>query len=141
MKPEPEDVERLDMRYDWVGPADPISKIRPIRLRRVENESESELLYREAREDLNEWNSRFWTEHNQLFERRKREFYANRRKMSGSEEPSANDLSLFYKDFLNEQANKFSVYNNEWYRRNLRLIWPAMRVSWVRFRRFLGRPL
>uniref|UniRef100_A0A915DIM4 Apoptogenic protein 1 n=1 Tax=Ditylenchus dipsaci TaxID=166011 RepID=A0A915DIM4_9BILA len=134
------DKKELDTRYDWVGPVDKVSKIRPIRLRRVENESDSERVYREAREKLNEWNCDFWSKHNKLFENRKAQFYEERQKpIGGRNQMSANELSVFYKDFLNEQSSSFSAYNNEWYRRNIQLIWPAMRASFVRFKRILGR--
>ncbi|VDK28055.1 unnamed protein product [Gongylonema pulchrum] len=65
---------RLDKRFDWVGPPDETSKIRPIRLRRLADETEQERKYREAREALNQWSSQFWAYHNSLFEKKKAEF-------------------------------------------------------------------
>ena len=67
---------KLDRRFDWVGPPDKVSKIRPIRLRRVDNESKAEGEYRLARQALSEWNSAFWKYHNELFESKKAEFVA-----------------------------------------------------------------
>uniref|UniRef100_A0A7E4VRD6 Apoptogenic protein 1, mitochondrial n=1 Tax=Panagrellus redivivus TaxID=6233 RepID=A0A7E4VRD6_PANRE len=131
---------KLDRRYDWVGPPDKVSKIRPIRLRRVDNETETEQNYRTTREQLNEWNSAFWTIHNQLFEQKRAEFVAKKKQELGRlGQVSAADMSVFYKQFLNERASSLRGYNNEWYRRNFALIWPAVRVNWIRFCRLLRR--
>lgn len=77
----------LDKKFDWVGPPNKLSNIRPIkfvksnlnfiffRLKIVQNESISETNYRKAREALNQWNCDFWTSHNRLFEVRKEQFY------------------------------------------------------------------
>ncbi|KAK0411120.1 hypothetical protein QR680_005492 [Steinernema hermaphroditum] len=131
---------RLDSRYDWVGPPDKQSKIRPIKLRRVHNETATEKNYRLAREELNDWNSRFWTEHNSLFERRRAEFVADKKKqLSRIEHVSANDMSEFYRGFLNEQYASLAAYNRQWYKRNFSLIWPALKVNLIRFGRLLRR--
>ncbi|CAP20486.1 Protein CBG23705 [Caenorhabditis briggsae] len=131
---------RMDRRFDWVGPPDSVSKIRKIMLRRVDNESELERQYRAAREELNQWNSDFWAEHNQLFDRQKSEFVEKKQKELGRlEHVSANELSEFYRDFLNDRHVAMMVYNKEWYRRNLQLIWPALKVNVVRFFRMARR--
>ncbi|EFP13388.1 hypothetical protein GCK72_021596 [Caenorhabditis remanei] len=125
---------RMDRRFDWVGPPDNVSKIRKIMLRRVANESELERQYRTAREELNQWNSDFWAEHNQLFDRQKSDFVEKKQKALGRlEHVSANELSEFYRDFLNDRHVAMMAYNKEWYRRNLQLIWPALKVNVIRF--------
>ncbi|KAL6742171.1 hypothetical protein Aduo_015351 [Ancylostoma duodenale] len=135
-----DDQVRMDRRYDWVGPPHPVSKIRPIKLRRVDNETQLEREYREAREELNRWNSSFWAAHNTLFDAKKAEFIEKRKKELGRlGQVSANDLSVFYKEFLDSQHASLIAYNKEWYHRNLALCWPALRVNMVRFLRLLGR--
>ncbi|MCP9264719.1 Queuine tRNA-ribosyltransferase [Dirofilaria immitis] len=106
---------RLDKRFDWVGPPDDISKIRPVRLRRLTNETKQERKYREAREALNQWSSQFWARHNILFEKKKPNLLIR------LEHSSAVDMSEFYKKFLDEQYNSLTNYNREWYYRNIRL--------------------
>ncbi|VDO43342.1 unnamed protein product, partial [Onchocerca flexuosa] len=129
---------RLDKRFDWVGPPDDISKIRPVRLRRLTNETEQERKYREAREALNQWSSQFWAHHNILFEKKKAEFVEQRKKSLGRlEHSSAVDMSEFYRKFLDEQYNSLTSYNREWYYRNIKLFWPALKVQVIRFRRTL----
>uniref|UniRef100_A0AC34G886 Apoptogenic protein 1, mitochondrial n=1 Tax=Panagrolaimus sp. ES5 TaxID=591445 RepID=A0AC34G886_9BILA len=131
---------KLDRRYDWVGPPDKTSKIRPVRLRRVDNESSEEEAYRVARQDLSEWNSAFWKYHNELFDSKKAEFVAEKKQSLGRlGQVSAADMSVFYKDFLNERASYLRAYNNEWYKKNFALIKPAIRVNLIRFFRLFKR--
>ncbi|CAD6186609.1 unnamed protein product [Caenorhabditis auriculariae] len=131
---------RVDRRFDWVGPPDRTSKIRSILLRRVDNETALERDYREAREQLNKWNSDFWTRHNTLFDDKKSRFIEMKKAQLGPlETVSANELSRFYRDFLNERHPAMMAYNKEWYCRNLALIWPALKVNVVRFVRLLKR--
>jgi hypothetical protein len=65
---------KLDRRYDWIGPPNPDSKIRPIKLRQFNDETEIERFYRLEKEKLNQWNSDFWAHHNQHFEKSKADF-------------------------------------------------------------------
>lgn len=65
---------KLDPRYDWLGPPHSESKIRPIQLRQVTNETNIERTYRLEREKLNQFNSNFWAQHNRLFEKSKTDF-------------------------------------------------------------------
>ncbi|CAD5231426.1 unnamed protein product [Bursaphelenchus xylophilus] len=131
---------KLDRRFDWVGPPDPLSKIRSIRLRRVDNETNLERDYRLARESLNEWNSDFWRRHNQEFERCKSEFVAKKKETLGKlTQVSAEEMSVFYRDFLNQRRSELANYNSEWYRRNFSLIWPALKVNLIRVRRLILR--
>ncbi|VDD95977.1 unnamed protein product [Enterobius vermicularis] len=136
MKFPPVKQTRLDRRYDWVGPPDKVSRIRPIRLRRLHDETSTERKFREFWENMNEWNHRFWETHNLLYEKRKAEFIAHKKSNSLlHEKPTANELSDFYKSFLNENYESLAAYNREWYSRNFKLLWLAAQVSVVRFRR------
>ncbi|VDK74370.1 unnamed protein product [Litomosoides sigmodontis] len=133
---------RLDKRFDWVGPPDDISNIRPVRLRRLANETEQEKKYREAREALNQWSSQFWAHHNILFEKKKAEFIEQRKKNLGRLEHSSSiDTSEFYKEFLDERYDSLTSYNREWYYRNTKLFWPAFKVHVIRFQRVLYKLL
>ncbi|VDN58867.1 unnamed protein product [Dracunculus medinensis] len=117
---------RLDRRFDWVGPPHKLSRIRPIKLRRIQGETVTELAYREALEDLNDWNCRFWCDHNALYERKRREFVEKRESCIVHND----DLSEFYKSFIDERYNK-------WHKRNFSLLWPALKVNLIRFQRLL----
>uniref|UniRef100_A0A1I7WJG0 General transcription factor IIF subunit 2 n=1 Tax=Heterorhabditis bacteriophora TaxID=37862 RepID=A0A1I7WJG0_HETBA len=111
-----------------------------VMLRRVDNETELERNYREAREKLNEWNSNFWAEHNQDFEIKKAKFIEKKKSELGRiDSVSAEDMSEFYRDFLNTRHTVLMTYNKEWYQRNLALIWPAIKVNLIRFMRLLRK--
>uniref|UniRef100_A0A0K0FFW4 Apoptogenic protein 1, mitochondrial (inferred by orthology to a human protein) n=1 Tax=Strongyloides venezuelensis TaxID=75913 RepID=A0A0K0FFW4_STRVS len=131
---------RLDRRFDWVGPADRVSKIRPIKLRIVDNETELEKKYRLDREELNEWNSKFWENHNIAFEKQRDQFITARKKELGKlGNVTANDMSTFYKEFLNDEYAALSQYNKIWYKRNFQLLWPAFKVNIIRLCRLFRK--
>ena len=52
---------------DWIGPPDPDSNLRPIKLHISENESPTEKRYRQLREETHAWNQEFWAKHNKDF--------------------------------------------------------------------------
>ncbi|KAI6222908.1 hypothetical protein M3Y99_01134600 [Aphelenchoides fujianensis] len=131
---------RLDSRYDWVGPADEVSRIRPLKFRRSNVVSEVERNYLQDREELNQWNSAFWRRHNQQFERKKSEFVAQQKaKLGIMDQIQPKDWSEFYRKFLNENQRSLAAYNTEWYKRNAALIWPQIRVTFIRLLRRLRR--
>ncbi|CAJ0586509.1 unnamed protein product, partial [Mesorhabditis spiculigera] len=135
-----EERVKLDKRFDWVGPMDRLSKIRAIRLRQVTNETDLERQYRENREKLNRWCSAFWADHNTKFDREKAAYVDKRKSEIGrTEQVSAEDLSKFYKQFLDSRHQALMDFNSEWYRRNLGLIWPALQVNMIRLKRLLLR--
>lgn len=58
------------------------------------------------------WNSDFWTKHNTLFDTKKAAFMEQRKAELGRlENVSANDLSAFYRSFLNERHDALMSYN------------------------------
>lgn len=52
---------------DYIGPADRISNLRPVVRHVPENETPLQKELRLARIDTEEWNQKFWTNHNQRF--------------------------------------------------------------------------
>uniref|UniRef100_A0AC35THX4 Apoptogenic protein 1, mitochondrial n=1 Tax=Rhabditophanes sp. KR3021 TaxID=114890 RepID=A0AC35THX4_9BILA len=131
---------RLDKRFNWVGPPNRLSKIRPIKLKVPENETELERSYTKSREQLNEWNSKFWETHNLHFEERRNDFIKKRRKEIGKlNDVTSSDMSIFYKKFLNQEYLNLKQYNQTWYIKNLQLIWPALKVNVIRFGRFFRK--
>lgn len=52
---------------DMVGPPDPISNLRKIIFKQPSNETRLEKRYRELRMEVQEWNQKFWTQHNSRF--------------------------------------------------------------------------
>ncbi|XP_034176140.1 cytochrome c oxidase assembly factor 8 [Osmia lignaria lignaria] len=112
---------------DLIGPPDPVSNLRPIIFARSKNESNLEKKYREAREDTQLWNEHFWKKHNTSFIQERKQFQKDL-KAQGKESITADDMSVFYKEFLDKNWQTHLNYNIAWYKRNLKLLFLEIRV-------------
>ena len=56
-------------KCDCIGPPDPHSNLRIVRYYVPPDETPLECKYRMARIDTNEWNQKFWAEHNTEFKK------------------------------------------------------------------------
>lgn len=52
---------------DMIGPPDPVSNLRTIIFRKPANETNLEEKYRKLRMEVQDWNQKFWTQHNSRF--------------------------------------------------------------------------
>lgn len=52
---------------DMIGPPDPVSNLRKIIFKVPKNETNLEKKYRKLRNEVQEWNQNFWTQHNSRF--------------------------------------------------------------------------
>lgn len=52
---------------DMIGPPDPVSNLRQIVFKQPVNETGLEKRYRKLRMEVQEWNQKFWTQHNSTF--------------------------------------------------------------------------
>ena len=124
---------------DIIGPPHPTSNIPQTRFavgRKTQSQAERE--YRELRQYVHEFNNNFWQRHNELFQNERRKFiddYAE--KNDGRRDLSAEDLSVFYQRFLNEQYRKNLEYNWKWYRLNFELL--KAEAKFLFHRLFAGR--
>ncbi|CAG0889435.1 unnamed protein product [Darwinula stevensoni] len=96
---------------DWVGPRDPVSNIRPLKLPSHPQDSKKEL------EDLQQWHQEFWTTQNKLYAKEKEEWLAR-----------GGDLSEFHKNFLDVHRRTHIEYTKEWYKRNTRGLWTQLKT-------------
>ncbi|XP_045166060.2 COA8 family protein CBG23705, mitochondrial-like [Mercenaria mercenaria] len=124
---------------DWIGPPDKVSNIRQMEFYIPEGETDIEKKYREKRQSVLEWHHEFWTEHNKNFFTQKEEFtqqrLAEKQKLGVNEDSksvSAEELSEFYKKFLDDNYKTHIKYNKEWYKKNVMLLWPAVKVNVIR---------
>ncbi|XP_043515869.1 COA8 family protein CG14806, mitochondrial [Frieseomelitta varia] len=115
------------VQVDLIGPPDPVSNLRPIIFARSENESRLEKKFREAREDTQLWNQNFWTEHNNNFQKERSQFQETL-KAQGKTSITADDMSVFYKEFLDKNWQMHFNYNIAWYKRNIKLLLLEIRV-------------
>ncbi|CAG5131405.1 unnamed protein product [Candidula unifasciata] len=123
---------------DAIGPPDSISNIRPIQFYVPPDETHTEKDFRLQRQEVLEWNKQFWTDHNSRFFQEKEEYVqAHQAKDSEGniQKLSPEEMSVFYKTFLNKNWHSHLNYNKEWYKKNVSLLWPAFKVLIIRLTR------
>lgn len=125
---------------DMIGPPDPVSNLRPIKFVARENETDLEKQLRLKREELQTWNHEFWTKHNTDFFKLKEEFTTRelKKKQNNEQTVNADEMSVFYKKFLDENWKRHLHYNISWYRKNVSVTFLDFKVKFRRFLRYLG---
>ncbi|XP_031849781.1 cytochrome c oxidase assembly factor 8 [Nomia melanderi] len=120
---------------DIIGPPDPVSNLRPIIFAKPENETNLEKKYRELREATQIWNQNFWTTHNSSFIKERKHFQ-EKLKAQGKTSITADDMSVFYKQFLDKNWKIHLNYNISWYKRNVKLLFLeiGVRISKLKFK-------
>ncbi|XP_075970042.1 cytochrome c oxidase assembly factor 8 [Anticarsia gemmatalis] len=113
---------------DMVGPPDPVSNLRTVIFKEPPNESQLEKRYRQMRSEVQEWNHKFWAQHNSRFYQ-EREEYVKTHTPADKQNLSADEMSVFYKAFLDKNWKLHINYNMEWYKKNFALLSLAIRVK------------
>ncbi|KAM6069380.1 cytochrome c oxidase assembly factor 8 isoform 2-T2 [Theristicus caerulescens] len=105
---------------DWIGPPDKHSNLRPVIFYAPPEESPLERRLREARQEAQACDQRFWARHNRAFRQEKEEFIYSRLKAKGLEMRdetgqkatlNAEEMADFYKEFLSKNFRKHMQYN------------------------------
>ncbi|KAK8742311.1 hypothetical protein OTU49_001793 [Cherax quadricarinatus] len=123
-----------EVKCDCIGPPDPESNLRITKFYIPPNETPLERQYRDARFETQEWNQTFWKDHNTKFKKLKEEFIRVRlREKYGNDTKdrkslSADEMSEFYKKFLDDHQEVHKEYNREWYKKNANNLLLATRV-------------
>lgn len=112
--------------YDQIGPAHAVSNIRPVKFYKPDNESKLHQKYRLLREETIEWNQDFWAKHNKEFAEAREKFITkvcadNHPKELKKRTISSEEMSEFYKSFLDAKWSSHLQYNIEWQKRNFRI--------------------
>ncbi|XP_060938215.1 cytochrome c oxidase assembly factor 8 [Limanda limanda] len=124
--------------YDWIGPPNPLSNLRPIVYHVAENESELQRRLRNLRQETEDWNHEFWTKQNFTFNRDRDSFITSQLKTKGlsvrDEQGkrrclNSEEMAVFYKSFLDNNRTRHMTYNKEWYRRNFSITLLMARVA------------
>ncbi|XP_056104135.1 cytochrome c oxidase assembly factor 8 [Rhinichthys klamathensis goyatoka] len=125
-------------KYDWIGPPDRLSNLRPIIYHIPENETPLERELRHLRQETEDWNHEFWTNQNFSFSKEKEEYVQLQLTAKGLSERdddgrkrtlSSEEMAVFYKHFLDKNITRHSSYNREWYRRNFTITLLMARVA------------
>lgn len=83
---------------------------------------------RTKRNEVQEWNQKFWANHNQRFFDDKTLFVRLNKKTEEGE-ISADDMSKFYKYFLDKNRKIHIMYNISWYLKNIDILLLATMVK------------
>ncbi|KAM4014409.1 cytochrome c oxidase assembly factor 8 [Anomaloglossus baeobatrachus] len=128
----------VDSKYDWIGPPDRYSNLRPIKYFAPADESRLERKLRELRQETQEWNQKFWENQNLTFLKEKEEFIISKLDALGlglrDEEGrkrtlDAEVMAEFYKNFLSKNFSQHVQYNREWYKRNFTITFLMGKVT------------
>ncbi|XP_052273886.1 COA8 family protein Y39B6A.34, mitochondrial-like isoform X2 [Dreissena polymorpha] len=101
------------------------------------DESSLERDYRLKREVVQKWHHEFWTAHNKRFFTLKEKYIQEKLAEKGEAADDINkvtpeELSVFYKKFLDDNYPTHIQYNKDWYKKNISLLWPALKVNFYR---------
>ncbi|CAG9765604.1 unnamed protein product [Ceutorhynchus assimilis] len=124
---EPIIVLREENNIDLIGPPDALSNLRPIIREIIKNETVLQRKYREAADATQKWNQEFWQKHNKNFFTKK-EIFVKKHTSEAKPNLNADEMSEFYKTFLNKNWQTHVAYNFEWYGRNFHLLMLSLRV-------------
>ncbi|XP_013199447.1 COA8 family protein CG14806, mitochondrial [Amyelois transitella] len=113
---------------DMVGPPDPVSNLRKVIFKQPQDETALEKRYREMRSEVQDWNQEFWTRHNSRFFQ-EREEYLKKNLPEGKQNLTADEMSVFYKSFLDKNWKTHIAYNKEWYKKNVKLLGLSLHVK------------
>ena len=111
-----------------------MSNLRPIHIKKSDKETALQEKLRVLRQDSAEFNQKFWAKHNQEFDSKRKAFvkkileekYPNEKSKSTI---NAQEMSEFYKTFLDAQWKSHIDYNVEWQKRNFQILFLAYRVK------------
>ncbi|KAF9426182.1 hypothetical protein BGZ94_006850 [Podila epigama] len=111
-----------------VGNPHPISNLRPVKYPIPKNESAQDRALREQRESVDAYNQNFWVTNNNMFIKAKAEYEAKIRAQNGNVPVTTEELSIFYKDFLDKAYVRQMNYNRQWWIKNIGLLWPSAKA-------------
>ncbi|KAF9159484.1 hypothetical protein DFQ26_006484 [Actinomortierella ambigua] len=119
-----------------VGTAHPVSNLRPVLYPIPDHESEADRQLRERRERVDAFNQDFWARNNALFIQAKADYEAMVVEKNGGSPVTSEQLSVFYKDFLDKAYDRQMAYNRQWWIENMGLLWPSAKAV---FRKWTNR--
>ena len=121
-------------KYDLIGPPRNISNLRPVKFAVSSEETDLQGKLRTLRQETQKFNQEWWTKHNTDFKLGREEFIKDILKTKYPNEQdkttlSADEMSIFYRDFMNKHWRSHLDYNKEWQRRNWTIIWLMFKVK------------
>ncbi|XP_034248928.1 COA8 family protein CG14806, mitochondrial [Thrips palmi] len=121
-----------EIKNDMIGPPNQLSNLRPVVFSIPRNESKLEREFRLERDKVQKWNEDFWIRHNSAFLKESNEFRHKKLQSSTDSDNkslSAEEMSEYYKNFLDKNWRLHVSYNFQWYRKNFNLLYMAFKVQ------------
>ena len=120
-------------KYDLIGPPRSTSNLRPVKFAVAQDETELQIRLRKLRQETQKFNESWWTKHNAEFKEGREQFIREILKTKYPDEPdkttlSADEMSVFYRNFMNQNWKNHLDYNKEWQKRNWTIIFLMFRV-------------
>ena len=98
-------------------------------MRRIpKNETPLQVDLRLRRLEVEQWNHDFWANHNKRFYDEKK-VYIRKMQKPNEESVGADNMSIFYKDFLDKNRRVHVFYNISWHLKNFELLIMAGQVN------------
>ncbi|PVU90680.1 hypothetical protein BB561_004772 [Smittium simulii] len=119
-----------------VGQPDPVSNLRPFKLFKPFDETKAERCYRLLREEAERYNQDFWSSNNLAFQKGITDLET--KAASEGRKVSDQELSEYYKLYLNSSYIRHATYNRGWWKRNVFMIVPAL-IAQFNFLRLFKR--
>ncbi|KAF5304435.1 hypothetical protein FQR65_LT07965 [Abscondita terminalis] len=115
-------------KVDLIGPPNSKSNLRPIIRQKQLHESYLQKTLRQFQDETQDWNEKFWNHHNIKFVT-ERESYIKSQTNDDKKTLTSEEMSEFYKKFLDNNWKEHVTYNFEWYRRNFLILYYGIRVN------------
>ncbi|EEB19794.1 protein C14orf153 precursor, putative [Pediculus humanus corporis] len=130
-------ISRTPQPRDLIGPVDTVSNLRPIKYVINFDETKLEEKLRKQRNELQNWNQLFWVEHNKCFKNEKKKFESKilEKKNLNDQIITADEMSIFYKQFLDKNWKNHLSYLLTWYKKNILVTVLHLRVMLVNFQK------
>lgn len=118
-----------------------LSRLRYVEVIKRQDETDAERDYRLHYESIQNWNNKYWAENNELFNRSKADYIKrNFGNINEQEALSHDQLSDFYRDFLEESRDRHVEYNRIWYGNHLSLLHSSINAKLSRLKVNLFKP-
>lgn len=108
-----------------------LSKLRYVNIIKNSDETALERTYRLQYESLQNWNDKYWSENNKIFDQEKSEYIKrNFGELIAEDEALSHDqLAPFYRSFLERNRKKHMDYNIAWYQSYASLLASSVRAK------------
>lgn len=124
--------EQMSQSHHWVETSDDGSNMRRIMFAQPKKPNAFHEELEKKREETFQWNHKFWKKHNTDFFKQKKNFSlktSEKDMESKSENDISDEMSVFYKDFLDRNYELHMNYNRQWYKRNFGLLVLSLQAS------------